>query len=143
MAVKGYRTKQRDTARDLREHATDAERKLWVLLRRKQTKRRFRRQQPIGPYVADYFCPSAKLIIELDGSQHADDHHRLKDARRTQWLESRGYRLLRFWNLDVLKAPEMVLDMISRALAVSPVPENCAPDGAQFSTLPQGRCSPT
>ena len=138
MAIKGYRTTQRDFARNLREDATDAERKLWALLRRKRMKLRFRRQQPIGPYVADFFCPSAKLIIELDGSQHADDEHRLKDARRTQWLESRGYRVLRFWNLDVLKTPEMVMETVAGVLEGSPLPENCAPDSAQFSTLPQG-----
>jgi very-short-patch-repair endonuclease len=138
MASKKYGTKQRDTARSLRESATDAERKLWRLLRRKRMKVRFRRQQPVGPFVADFFCPSAKLIIELDGSQHAEEEHRVKDARRTRWLESRGYRVLRFWNLDVLKTPEMVMETIAGALVGSPLPENCAPDRAQFSTLPQG-----
>ncbi|HEY3776906.1 MAG TPA: endonuclease domain-containing protein [Rhizomicrobium sp.] len=124
--------RRRDIARQFRQSPTDAERKLWSLLRsRRLANWRFRRQQPIGPYFADFFCPSAKLIIELDGSQHADEAHLESDALRTNWLQSRGYAVLRFWNNEVMKSPESVLETIfqnlerqtSRAEA-SPLPEN-------------------
>ncbi|HEY2445951.1 MAG TPA: DUF559 domain-containing protein [Rhizomicrobium sp.] len=120
-----------DTARTLRRNATDAERKLWRLLRNRcLAKWRFRRQQPIGPYFADFFCASAKLIIEIDGSQHGDDDHQISDAQRTEWLRSRGYRVLRFWNRDVLKKADSVMDTIFHELeaaagdVASPLPEN-------------------
>jgi very-short-patch-repair endonuclease len=61
---------------------------------------RFRRQQPIGPYIGDFYCSAAKLIIELDGSQHADTRAQY-DLNRTRWLEARGYKVLRFWNTDL------------------------------------------
>jgi very-short-patch-repair endonuclease len=64
---------------------------------------RFRRQQPIGPYIADFFCSAAKLIIELDGGQHTADKNAAYDLVRTRWLEERGYKVLRFPNGDVLK----------------------------------------
>lgn len=84
-------------ARELRWNMTDAERKLWAALRRRQILGyRFRRQQPIGPYIADFFCPEAKLIIEVDGSQHGEELQALDDKRRTEWLEKNGYRVLRF-----------------------------------------------
>jgi very-short-patch-repair endonuclease len=124
-------SQRRDAARAFRQNPTDAERKLWYLLRNKRLANwRFRRQQPIGPYFAEFLCPSAKLIIELDGSQHADDQHLQLDARRTGWLESRGYTVLRFWNNEVMKTPETVLEIIFRTLETaphaeaSPLPEN-------------------
>ena len=120
-----------EMARALRQNATEAERKLWRLLRnRRLANWRFRRQQPIGPYFADFFCSSAKLIIEIDGSQHAEDEHRISDASRTEWLEARGYRVMRFWNIDVLKTPDSVMDAIFNVLesaarsVASPLPEN-------------------
>jgi len=127
LVERGYGRKQRDRARNFRQDATDAERKLWSLLRRKRMNVRFRRQQPIGPYVADFFCPSAALVIELDGSQHADESQLLHDAKRTKWLEANGYRVLRFWNADVLKAPCVVMETIFRVLDGAPLPENRAP----------------
>jgi very-short-patch-repair endonuclease len=88
-------------ARLLRRNTTDAERKLWSALRRRQLEGfRFRRQHPIGPFTFDLVCLSAKLVIEVDGSQHAEREER--DAERKRWLESRGYRVLRFWNNEVL-----------------------------------------
>jgi len=117
MSVDTNSSWKRDVARQFRQNPTEAERKLWRLLRnRRLANWRFRRQQPIGPYFADFFCPAAKLVIELDGSQHADDAHVLSDARRTRWLESRGYKMLRFWNGDVMKTPEVVIETIYRAL---------------------------
>ena len=102
-------------ARELRKNLTDAEARLWARLRRQQLDGfRFRRQHPIGPYIVDFFCPAAKLIIEVDGGQHATDQQR--DDRRTHWLEVRGYRVIRFWNNDVLGNTEGVLQTIQQAL---------------------------
>jgi len=101
-------------ARRLRATATDAEIRLWSRLRRKQLEGfRFRRQHPMGPYVVDFFCADAMLIIEVDGGQHADS---ATDAIRTRWLEQRGYRVIRFWNNDVLANTEGVLFSILEAL---------------------------
>jgi len=106
-------------ARRLRKTPTDAEIRLWSRLRRKQLEgARFRRQQPIGPYVADFFCPEARLIVEVDGGQHAQDQ--IRDAVRTRWLEGRGYRVLRFWNNDVLANTDGVVLAIRDALDVHP-----------------------
>jgi very-short-patch-repair endonuclease len=94
---------------------TDAERKLWSRLRRKQMNgHRFRRQVPIGPFIVDFACLASRLIIEVDGGQHGVDVER--DARRTAWLEAQNFRVLRFWNNDVLGNIEGVLLMIERAL---------------------------
>ena len=102
-------------ARQLRSTPTDAERRLWSWLRRKQLDRfRFRRQQPIGPYVVDFFCAQAKLIVEVDGGQHAE--RQLQDTARTRWLEERGYRVLRFWNNEVFGNTEGVVLTILEAL---------------------------
>ena len=105
-------------ARNLRRNMTEGERRLWWLLRRKQLSGfRFRRQASIGPYVADFFCPSARLIVEVDGEPHTDEVQMRHDAERTRWLEARGYRVVRFWNLDVFKTPDDVVDAIARAVA--------------------------
>jgi very-short-patch-repair endonuclease len=99
-------------ARSLRLTPTDAEIRLWSRLRRRQLDGfRFRRQQPMGKYIVDFFCPEAKLIIEVDGGQHADE----SDVR-ARWLEGRGYRVVRFWNNDVLANTDGVLHEILRAL---------------------------
>jgi very-short-patch-repair endonuclease len=124
----------RGQARVLRRAPTDAERKLWYLLRSlKPLGMHFRRQAPIGIYIVDFVGHAAKLIVELDGSQHAE----LKadyDNKRTQWLQSQGYRVLRFWNNDVLKTPRSVGQVISAAareyavLSNNPTP-NPSPQG--------------
>jgi very-short-patch-repair endonuclease len=101
-------------ARKLRKVATDAEIRLWSRLRKKQLDGfRFRRQQPMGPFVVDFFCPQASLIIEVDGGQHSDNE---RDDSRTRWLEARGYRVVRFWNNEVLSNTEGVLLAILEAL---------------------------
>lgn len=108
-------------ARELRRTATDAERKLWFNLRNRRFGRfKFRRQQPIGPFIADFYCSASKLIVELDGGQHTISVNLLYDARRSRWLTGRGYRVLRFINVDVLKDIENVLDGIWYALKVEP-----------------------
>ena len=102
-------------AKQLRGKMTDAEAKLWYYLRgRRFEGRKFRRQVPLGDYVVDFVCEHARLIIEVDGGQHAD---RLAyDGARTAWLESRGYGVVRFWNHDVLGNMEGVLESLSLAL---------------------------
>jgi very-short-patch-repair endonuclease len=95
-------------ARQLRRKATDAERVLWKHLRMRQLGAfKFRRQQPIGPYIVDFICFEQRLIIELDGGQHTDQVQ--YDEKRSAWLKERGYRVLRYWNHDVLKAAEVVM----------------------------------
>ncbi len=74
---------------------------LWRALRNRFQTLKFRRQQPIGPYIADFVCYQAKLVIELDGSQHAGESARAYDAVRTEFLEAGGFRVLRFWNSEV------------------------------------------
>jgi very-short-patch-repair endonuclease len=113
-------------ARELRKNATDAERKLWWKLRYRQLGGyRFRRQVPIGPFIVDFACLSHRLLIEVDGSQHAE--RVAYDHARTRWLESRGYRVLRFWNGDVLQDIEGVLETIHRALLEAGTPHPSPP----------------
>ena len=101
----------RHRARELRNNATDAEIALWRALRGKQLEGfRFRRQVPIAGFIADFLCPQAKLIIELDGSQHAEQSN--CDAARTRKLVLLGYRVLRHWNDDVLLRIDAVLQDI-------------------------------
>ena len=108
-------------AKQLRQQPTETETRLWRHLRRKQLDElRFRRQAPIGSYIVDFFCPEARLIVELDGGQHSDQQD--YDDRRTRWLEQRGYRVLRFWNNDVLGNLDGVLVEIQRAARQSPPP---------------------
>ncbi|HET6913522.1 MAG TPA: endonuclease domain-containing protein [Rhodanobacteraceae bacterium] len=102
-------------ARSLRQSMTDAEARLWLLLRgRHTTGFKFRRQFPIDRYVADFACLEAKLVVEVDGGQHNDRIE--EDAARTRCLESNGFRVLRFWNDEVLKNSEQVLQVIWDAL---------------------------
>ncbi|MCW2244120.1 endonuclease domain-containing protein [Azospirillum canadense] len=101
-------------ARNLRNEPTDAEEALWRYLRGEQLGgHRFRRQHPIPPYIADFACIEAKLVIEVDGGQHADSAY---DAARDRHLRLHGWRVLRFWNNDVLSNPEGVATEILRAL---------------------------
>lgn len=102
-------------ARELRRHATDAESRLWTRLRRKQIDgHRFRRQVPLGPYIADFVCLEARLIVEVDGGQHSDRAE--NDAKRTAWLEANDFRVLRFWNNDVLQNTDGTVETIRTAL---------------------------
>jgi very-short-patch-repair endonuclease len=98
----------------LREQPTDAEMRLWKYLRgRKFNGFHFRKQCPIGPYIADFACLRAKLIIEVDGGQHADSK---SDAARDAWFAAHGYRALRLWNIDVLANTDGVILIIMEAL---------------------------
>jgi very-short-patch-repair endonuclease len=102
-------------ARTLRKDPTDAERLLWGHLRRRQLADfKFRRQHSVGPYICDFACLEASVIVELDGSQHAEQSD--YDARRDSFPRSRGFRVLRFWNKDVLTHTAVVLETIFQAL---------------------------
>jgi very-short-patch-repair endonuclease len=107
---------QRD--RTLRRNMTDAERRLWQGLRGRQMGgRKFRRQFPLGPYIVDFVCLEARLIIEVDGGQHLDSP---KDKLRDAWLVAEGYRVLRFWNHEVRGETEVVLPHAKQCPAPSP-----------------------
>ena len=112
-------------ARRLRKEQTDAERKLWFALRNRQLSSfKFRRQHEMGPYIADFCCPQRKLVVELDGSQHAEQA--LKDQKRTLDINQMGYQVLRFWDHEVLQELDTVLEAIRLALGdphPSPLPE--------------------
>ncbi len=100
-----------NNARALRNKATDAERHLWQQLRgRRLAGYKFRRQYPIAGFIADFACIEAKLVVELDGGQHVE--RSAEDAARTRRIECNGYRVLRFWNDDVLVRTEDVLEQI-------------------------------
>ena len=102
-------------AQTLRNNATVPERILWSRLRGRQLGGfKFRRQRPIGPYICDFVCLSEKVIVELDGSQHVSEAG--YDARRDAVLRSNGYRILRFWNEDVTRHLDTVLETIHAAL---------------------------
>jgi len=103
-------------ARRLRQSSTDAERWIWSALRdRRLSRYKFRRQHPIGDFVVDFACTEHGLVIEVDGGQHADN---AADARRTPWFEKHGWRVIRFWNHDVLSNASGVIEAILRALEV-------------------------
>jgi very-short-patch-repair endonuclease len=119
-------------ARKLRRASTDAELRLWRHLRNRNfAGLRFARQVPIGPYVADFVCRARKLVIELDGGQHAEQAN--DDAKRTAELEALGYRILRFWNNDVLTNTDSVLEAIRLDLKLEPSAPPPHPD-----PLPRG-----
>ena len=103
-----------DRARRLRREETDAERRLWMRLRRHQLCVQFRRQHPIGPYIVDFCSVERLLIVELDGGQHEDQRER--DEARTQWLGGRGFRVLRFSDREALVQTEAVLTEIQNRL---------------------------
>ena len=115
---------RRATARRLRQNETEAEQRLWKALRRLPLEgSHFRRQVPIGPYVADIACLALRLVIEVDGSQHGEKRALEHDAERTAWLEAQGYRVLRFWNTEVFANLEGIVDAIYAAVRGSPSAE--------------------
>lgn len=102
-----------DLARRLRVYSTDVERKLWSKLRNRQLGAKFRRQVSIGPFIADFCCLDARLIIELDGSQHADNP---RDVVRDEYLAANDFKVLRFWNSEINDNLEGVLHCIAESL---------------------------
>ena len=110
--------RNRRLAKAMRQDMTRAELRLWQRLRKPGLEGlRFRRQTPIGPYIVDFFCPERTLIVEVDGDQHGFERGEVRDLRRDVWLSERGYRVLRFWNLDVMTNLDGVCDTILAAAA--------------------------
>jgi len=113
-----------DAARGLRKSSTDSERKLWQCLRAGQLDGlKFRRQHPIPPYIVDFYCEAANLVVELDGSQHTE----VADRARTHFLESKGLTVLRFWDNEALTQTDAVVESIfdyvaHRTLTPTPLP---------------------
>jgi very-short-patch-repair endonuclease len=109
-----YNKQLKANSRTLRTNMTDAEQKLWYYLRRKQIQGvQFYRQKPILNFIVDFYCPAAKLVIELDGSQHTEINHQLKDQRREGLLAELGLAVLRFDNRQVLSEMDGVLAVIN------------------------------
>ena len=109
---------KRDLARALRRNPSDVERIMWRLVRdRRFEGTKFRRQVPIGPFVADFASIEHRVVVELDGGQHADSAY---DRRRDDFMRDAGWRVLRFWNNDVMKNREGVLLMLQQAVALTP-----------------------
>jgi len=111
-------------ARELRQDANAAEKRMWSILRAKRMGGfKFRRQHALGSYIADFVCVPTRLVIELDGDTH-DEDRRLLDAKRTTYIEKCGYKVIRFWNHEVLQTPDGVADAIAEALSLSPSGSN-------------------
>jgi very-short-patch-repair endonuclease len=109
----------RSRARQLRKNPTDAERLLWQKLRLWQVDGcKFRRQQPLGPYIVDFVCLQKRLIVELDGGQHAQQKD--YDKGRDGWLVGQGFLVLRFWNNDALKNIDGLMEVIAKELKSTP-----------------------
>ena len=120
-----------DRAKELRKNDTDAEARFWHFLRNRRFRGfKFRRQHPIGLYFVDFVCLEKKLVIELDGGQHAEQC--AYDERRTNFLESRGYRVIRCWNNHALKDTQVFLEMVRRIL------EDPSPQPSPRSTSSRG-----
>ncbi len=113
----------KDRRRQLRRHQTDAEKKIWHHIRNRQLfGKKFLRQYGVGPYILDFYCPSERLGIELDGSQHFEVTHVQYDKWRTDFLHQQNIRIIRFGNIDVLKNTESVLEVIAQHLTPSNSP---------------------
>lgn len=127
---------KRDFARTLRRNMTDAETALWRRLRRRQLQgHRFRRQCPIGRYVVDFACIERRLVVEVDGGQHAGS---TRDPERDAWLRRQGFLVLRFWNNEALEQIEGVCDMILESLSKL-TPSGLSPrTGEDAGRMPRG-----
>jgi very-short-patch-repair endonuclease len=104
---------RRATAKKLRVNTKPHERILWRALNELPIEgTHFRRQAPIGPYVVDFFCPTKRLVVELDGGHHSEDATAKRDSERQAWLEQEGYRVIRFWNSDITSDLRAVMEKI-------------------------------
>ena len=127
-----------DLARKLRRDSTDAERRIWRLLRSSQLGAKFRRQQPIEGYVVDFVSFEHRLVVEIDGGQHTDQDE--YEMRRTRCLEANGFRILRFWNSDVMENETGVLERVVEVLSImAPAPSPSRTCGAGPSLSREGR----
>jgi very-short-patch-repair endonuclease len=112
--MRGAKVGTTDTSRRLRRNATIAEQRLWYQVRsRSLYGAKFVRQEPVGPYIVDFACREHRVIVEVDGGQHAENE---RDAVRDRWLHDHGYRVLRFWNNDVIENIDGVLETIASTL---------------------------
>jgi len=131
--------KQLDFARQLRSKQIDTENLLWSRLRaHRLSGLKFRRQQLIGTYIVDFFCPEKKLIVELDGGQHQE--RAAYDSNRDGWLKSEGYTVLRYWNNDVMGNLEGVLEDIGQVAGVFTEASPSTP--APLPSRERGDCPP-
>jgi very-short-patch-repair endonuclease len=136
-------TKQRIRARSLRANSTDAKRLIWAALRAHRMKgASFRRQAPIGPYVVDFVCHAAGLVIELDGGQHFEAPHMERDARRDALLAGKGFRVLRFNNHDVMTNRQGVLEAIAAAIEHAPSLTLPRKRGRGYTVRVEGEATP-
>ena len=115
-----YNPRLKEPARKLRKNMTDSERKLWSRIKRKQLKGfQFLRQRPIGNYIVDFYCPEAKLVIEVDGGDHFTKPGIEEDRKRDEYLNSLGLSVIRFSDIDVLKNIEGVVSRIVEFLCTA------------------------
>jgi very-short-patch-repair endonuclease len=122
-------------ARKMRARSTDAEKRLWRILRNRRCGGfKFRRQVPIGRYIIDFYCHEAKLVVEADGGQHSEATTAARDAVRTEFLKAQGIRVVRFWDHDILRDSDCVREMIYRAL----ISRNSSPSAPHPNPLPEG-----
>ena len=122
----------------LRRQDNHAEAALWATLRRKRLRVKFRRQEPIGRYIVDFVCFERQLVVEVDGSQHDEAAVQQKDDDRTAWLESQGFKVLRFWSNDVLRDTDAICEAILNALSLespSPYPSPIKGEGRSIGGL--------
>ena len=134
----GYAQRNAPLARGLRRRMTDAEQKLWRYLRNDQLGVRFYRQKPLGPYIVDFYCFQARLVIELDGSQHLDDPIvRKKEESRDTWLRSQGLRVVRFDDRQVLTETQAVMEVIFKVVEAACVGENPPPPPFKRGEVPR------
>jgi very-short-patch-repair endonuclease len=134
--MRGAKVAKTGNARRLRRNATIAEQRLWSRLRsRSLYGMKFVRQEPIGPYIVDFVCWERRLIVEVDGGQHSESQ---RDIVRDRWRRDHGYRVLRFWNNDVIQNTDGVLEAIAEVLGASPSPR-LRGEGRGEGALPQAQ----
>ncbi|MGC2132625.1 MAG: DUF559 domain-containing protein [Xanthobacteraceae bacterium] len=127
----------RKRARSLRANATNAERAIWYLIRAHRLNGvGFRRQTPIGPYIVDFVSYAAKVVIEIDGGLHYETTHEARDARRDKFLKSKGFRVLRFSNHEMMTNREGVWDVIAAAVGAAVAPSLPSPASGGGEILP-------
>lgn len=117
-----YKSQLKNYSQRLRREMTDAERTLWQKIRRRQLKgHQFFRQKPIGKYIVDFYCPRARLIIEIDGGQHYEKRNQVEDKKRDAELQTIGFRVIRYTNLDIVKSLNSVVEDILKILPNPPL----------------------